>query len=160
MYEYDMNCLCTAYHCGGLMAIYAAIQQAAMPNVKAGIMERYYSSAMQTPALVLGQLSRRSIYHLEKIEKKWLADRYREKLQQVSVVLGKSLSHEASAQVASADQGFYFATGSSVAQGMSIPATLNLEQQSNFALGYYLMGAMLNKERQDRIAAKEKAAAN
>ena len=35
LYEYDMNCLCTAYHYGGLMAIYAAIQQAAMPNVKA-----------------------------------------------------------------------------------------------------------------------------
>lgn len=129
--EYNLSLSNAAYHCGGLMAVYAAIQRAAMPEVNTGIVERYYASAIQTPALVIGQLSSRSNHHLEKIENKWLADKYREKLQQISVALGTS-----------------------------IPATLNLEQQSYFALGYYQMGAKLNQEKNQNIAAaKERAAA-
>lgn len=129
--EYNLNLSNAAYHCGGLMAVYAAIQRAAMPEVNTGIVERYYASAIQMPALVIGQLSSRSNHHLEKIENKWLADKYREKLQQISVALGTS-----------------------------IPATLNLEQQSYFALGYYQMGAKLNQEKNQNIAAaRERAAA-
>ena len=131
MEEYNLSLSNAAYHCGGLMAVYAAIQRAAMPEVNTGIVERYYASAIQTPALVIGQLSSRSNHHLVKIENKWLADKYREKLQQISVALGTS-----------------------------IPATLNLEQQSYFALGYYQMGAKLNQEKNQNIAAaKERAAA-
>ena len=88
------------------------------------------SSAIQMPALVIGQLSSRSNHHLEKMENKWLANQYQEKLRQVSVALGTS-----------------------------IPATLNLEQQSYFALGYYQMGAKLSQEKKERSAAGEKAAA-
>ncbi len=129
--EYNLNLANAAYHCGGLMAIYAAIQQKAMPDVNTGIVERYYASAIQMPALVIGQLSSRCNHHLEKIENAWLADRYRENLQQVSVALGTS-----------------------------IPATLNLEQQSYFALGYYQMGAKLNRNKIERVAAaKAKAEA-
>jgi len=130
--NYNYNIANVAYHCGGLMAVYAAIQNAAMPDVNVGIVERYYASAIQMPALVIGQLSSRSNHHLEKIENKWLAGQYREKLQKVSVSVGAS-----------------------------IPATLNLEQQSYFALGYYQMGAELNREKKERsAAAKEKAEAN
>ena len=65
------------------------------------------------------------------MENKWLADRYRENLQEVSVALGRH-----------------------------IPATLNLEQQSYFALGYYQMGAKLNQERNRNVAAaREKTGA-
>lgn len=129
--EYNLNLSNAAYHCGGLMAVYAAIQRTAMPDVNTGIVERYYASAIQMPALVIGQLSSRSNHHLEKIENGWLADKYREKLQQVSTALGTS-----------------------------IPATLNLEQQSYFALGYYQMGAKLNQEKIQNIAvAKERAEA-
>lgn len=129
--EYNLNLSNPAYHCGGMMAIYAAIQQTAMPDVNTGIVERYYASAIQMPALVIGQLSSRSNHHLEKIENKWLAAQYREKLQQIAVALGAS-----------------------------IPPTLNLEQQSYFALGYYQMGAKLNQERiQNAAAARERAAA-
>mgnify|MGYP004651776397 CR=1 FL=1 len=127
--EYNFDLSSTAYHCGGLMAIYAAIQRAAMPDVNTGIVERYYASAIQMPALVIGQLSSRSNHHLEKMENTWLAEKYREKLQEVSVALGTD-----------------------------IPATLNLEQQSYFALGYYQMGALLNREKNERIAAKKAAA--
>ena len=131
MEEYNFNLSNAAYHCGGLMAVYAAIQKTAMPEVNTGIVERYYASAIQMPALVIGQLSSRSNHHLEKIENGWLADKYREKLQQFSTALGTS-----------------------------IPATLNLEQQSYFALGYYQMGAKLNQERNKNVAAaKERTAA-
>ena len=130
MEEYNFSLPSTAYHCGGLMAVYAAIQKAAMPDVNTGIVERYYASAIQMPALVIGQLSSRSNHHLEKMENKWLANQYQEKLRQVSVALGTS-----------------------------IPTTLNLEQQSYFALGYYQMGAKLSQEKKERSAAGEKAAA-
>ena len=129
--EYNLSFPNAAYHCGGLMAVYAAIQRTAMPDVNTGIVERYYASAIQMPALVIGQLSSRSNHHLEKIENKWLANQYREKLQQISVALGAS-----------------------------IPATLNLEQQSYFALGYCQMGAKLNREKNEHnAAAGEKAKA-
>ena len=62
------------------------------------------------------------------MENKWLANQYQEKLRQVSVALGTS-----------------------------IPATLNLEQQSYFALGYYQMGAKLNQDKNEHIAAKKAA---
>lgn len=128
---YNLHLRNAAYHCGGLMAVYAAIQRTAMPDVNTGIVERYYASAIQMPALVIGQLSSRSNHHLEKIENGWLADKYREKLQEISVALGTS-----------------------------IPATLNLEQQSYFALGYYQMGAKLNQERNRNVAAaREKTGA-
>ena len=131
MEEYNLNLSNPAYHCGGMMAVYAAIQRTAMPDVNTGIVERYYASAIQMPALVIGQLSSRSNHHLEKIENKWLAAQYREKLQQIAVAVGAS-----------------------------IPPTLNLEQQSYFALGYYQMGAKLNQERiQNSAAARERAAA-
>lgn len=121
MEEYNRNLANAAYHCGGLMAIYAAIQKTAMPNVNTDIVERYYASAIQMPALVIGQLSSRSNHHLEKIENKQVAEKYRERLQEIAVALGTS-----------------------------IPVTLNLEQQSYFALGYYQMGAKLNQEKTDK----------
>ncbi len=131
MEAYNLHLRNAAYHCGGLMAVYAAIQRTAMPDVNTGIVERYYASAIQMPARVIGQLSSRSNHPLEKIENGWLADKYREKLQEISVALGTS-----------------------------IPATLNLEQQSYFALGYYQMGAKLNQERNRNVAAaREKTGA-
>lgn len=57
-----------AYHCGALVAVYGAIQHYAMPDVNASLIDRYYASASQTPALVLGQLSRMSNYHIGKLE--------------------------------------------------------------------------------------------
>lgn len=128
MEEYNLSLSNAAYHCGGLMAVYAAIQQAAMPGINTSLVERYYASAIQTPALVIGQLSKQSNYYLEKMENKWLASRYREKLQEISMALGAS-----------------------------VPATLNLEQQSYFALGYYQMGARLNKEKKERLERRDVA---
>lgn len=66
--EYNANHPEPAYHCGALVAVYGAIQNTAMPEVNASLIDRYYASASQTPALVLGQLARMSNYHLAKLE--------------------------------------------------------------------------------------------
>lgn len=58
----------TAYHCGRLLAQYAAIQRFAEPNVKSGILTKYFYSCMQNPALVIGQIQGTSVHHLAKIK--------------------------------------------------------------------------------------------
>ena len=122
MSEYDSKHKSSAYHCGAAMAVHAAIQNVAMKNVNATIVQRYYSSASQMPALVLGQISRLSAYHLEKIENEWLRKQYEEYL-----------------------------NGAYCAIGNEIPATLTLEQQAYFALGYRQMCTKLQKDKNERI---------
>lgn len=73
---YNLEHPSPAYHCGGLMAVYAYIQQIAIKDVNAGVIQRYYPSASRTPAMVLGRLSCLCNYHLAKLEK----TRYFEKL--------------------------------------------------------------------------------
>ncbi len=109
---YNLEHPSPAYHCGGLMAVYAHIQQRAIEDVNAGVIQRYYASASRTPALVLSRLARLCNYHLAKLEKtKYLESRLAE---------------------------LY------VALGDEIPVTLNLEEQSYFALGYYQKWAELH----------------
>ena len=67
MNKYNLQHSEPAYHCGALMAVYAKLQSIAMPNVNAGIIQRYYASASRTPALVFAQLSRLANYHLDKL---------------------------------------------------------------------------------------------
>ena len=127
---YDNHYPNAAYHCGAIVAIYADIQRTAMPDVGAGIVQRYYASASRTPALVLGTLERLSKYHLDKIEKSWLVRKYEERLNEVYAFFGDD-----------ADCKF--------------PTTLNLEQQSYFALGYRQMSAQLVAERKEAAASKK-----
>lgn len=111
-----------AYHCGGMMAVLARLQEAAIPGVGAGIIQRYYAAASATPALVLGRLVRTSQFHLNKLsDKPGLMKWFENKLADIGCRIEKS-----------------------------IPPTLTLEQQSLFALGYYHQLADLkpNKENQ------------
>ena len=112
---YQAENMNVAYRCGAWVAVYASMQQFAMRDVKAGIVQRYYASACQTPALVLGQLSIRSVPHQDKIKGSYLK-MYQEMLDEVTCDIKE------------------------------IPAMLNLEQQSYFALGYRQMTAALNKK--------------
>lgn len=118
MKTYNLEHPSPAYHCGGLMAVYAHIQQRAIEGVNAGVIQRYYASASRTPALVLSRLARLCNYHLAKLEKtKYLESRLEE---------------------------LYCALGD------EIPVTLNLEEQSYFALGYYQKWAQLHMPRAKR----------
>lgn len=113
-----------AYHCGSLMAVYAAIQSEAMPEVNVSVVQRYYASCIQAPKLVLGQLSKLNVHHLAKL-KDAAAKAWRIRLGEVNTAIGDV-----------------------------IPTTLNLEKQSYFALGYYQMLAHIRQERLARHAEK------
>jgi CRISPR-associated protein Csd1 len=96
-----------AYQCGRLMAVLAKLQKSALGDVGAGIVQRYYAAASSTPALVLGRLTRTSQAHLHKLEA-GLASWY-ENI--IAGIWGQIKD--------------------------SVPATLTLEEQTLFALGYY-----------------------
>jgi CRISPR-associated protein Csd1 len=96
-----------AYHCGRLMAVLAALQRAALGDVGAGIVQRYFAAASSTPALVLGRLTNLSQHHLAKLEP-GLTWWYQQKL----AGIWSRIRDE-------------------------VPATLTAEQQTLFALGYY-----------------------
>lgn len=104
----------TAYHAGRMMAIFAAIQTKALGDVGAGVIQRYYASASTSPALVIGKLSTLSQHHLSKIESKGLVNYYTKLLAEISEKIG------------------YY-----------LPTALSLEEQSQFALGYYQQTAQL-----------------
>lgn len=130
MPSYDPNFPNAAYHCGALVAIYADLQRTAMPDVNAGIVQRYYASASRTPTLVLGQLERLSKYHLAKLGSRYLAQIYENRLNEAYT--------------------FFRAEGAD-----QLPAALNLEQQSYFALGYRQMSARLVADRKEAAARKK-----
>ena len=90
------------------MAVLAEIQQAALGNVGASVIQRYYAAASTTPALVLGRLVRTSNFHLDKIE-------YRKKRSGLTDVF----------------------TGIWGRLKDEVPRVLDLEAQSLFALGFY-----------------------
>ena len=112
-----------AYHCGALVAVYGEIQRLAMGDVNASLIDRYYASAIQTPALVLGQLSKLSNYHIGKLSN-WQKKDYAELRDQVACAIGDN-----------------------------VPTVLSPELQSYFALGYYQMCAKIAKDRRIRAAA-------
>ncbi len=99
-----------AYQCGRLMAVLGRLQTSALGDVGAGVIQRYYAAASTTPALVFGRLVRGAQPHLSKVGDKapGLKVWYE---RQISEICGKI--------------------------GTSMPATLTLEEQSLFALGYY-----------------------
>jgi CRISPR-associated protein Csd1 len=103
-----------AYHAGRLMAVLAVLQNRALGDVGAGVVQRYYAAASTTPALVLGRLIRGAQYHLDKLEKKGSVVWFEKSLGEIMTRLGDSL-----------------------------PATLTLEEQSLFALGYYQQRAAI-----------------
>ncbi len=109
-----------AYHCGRLMAVLADLQRRALGDVGAGIIQRYYTSASATPALVLGKLTSISQHHLNKIESGGLKHWYESKIAEIWSRIKDT-----------------------------VPGTLTLEEQSLFALGYYQQIADLRTRKVD-----------
>lgn len=96
-----------AYHCGRLLAVLSRLQKAALGDVGAGVVQRFYVSASQTPGLILGRLVANARNHLGKLDG-GLAFWFEE---QIASVMGRL--------------------------GDGAPRTLDLEGQGLFALGYY-----------------------
>lgn len=109
-----------AYHCGRLLAVLANLQRAALGDVGAGVVQRYYAAASQTPGLILGRLASNARNHLGKLEG-GLAYWYET---QIAGVMGKL--------------------------GDRAPRILDLEGQGLFALGYYQQLAHLRAGSKDK----------
>ena len=108
--------IAVAYQCGRLMAVFAAVQASALgSDLGTGVLERYYATASTSPNLVLGKLSRLSQYHLAKIGDRKLVTRYERMLSDIACHIPSG----------------------------SIPSNLTLEQQTEFALGYYQQHAAI-----------------
>lgn len=105
--SYNPNHTAPAYHCGGLLALLGNLQRAALGDVGAGVVQRFYAAASQTPGLILGRLAANARNHLAKLEP-GLAWWYEERIAEI-------MSH----------------------LGDAAPRTLDLEGQGLFALGYY-----------------------
>ncbi len=108
-----------AYHCGRLLAILAKLQQTALGDVGAGVVQRFYAAASTAPGLTFGRLVGNSRNHLGKLEG-GLSYWYEQQIAEVMKQLG--------------DQ---------------FPRTLNLEGQGLFALGYYQQLAALRPPKKD-----------
>lgn len=102
-----------AYHCGRLLAVFSNLQRAALGDVGAGVVQRYYAAASQTPGLILGRLTSNARNHLGKLEG-GLAWWYENQIADV-------MSH----------------------LGDGAPRILDLNGQGLFALGYYQQLAAL-----------------
>jgi len=114
-----------AYNCGRLLAELEELQRAAIPGVKATIVDRYYGSASSAPASVFGTLMRSSNAHLGKVRKErpGVGAAIQDRIGEIATNIGSDF-----------------------------PTTLNLRDQAAFALGYYHQRA---QNRADARAARE-----
>jgi CRISPR-associated protein Csd1 len=100
----------TAFQCGRLLSVLENAQLSAIPGIKATLVDRFYGAASSTPATAFPPLLRTLQNHLGKLErdKRGAYVRLQEELEEI---MGRI--------------------------GAQFPRTLTLQQQGEFALGYY-----------------------
>lgn len=125
-----------AYHCGRLLAVYDSLQRAALGDVGAGVVQRFYGGALTNPSGVFGQLSRMAQTYLGKLDG-GLAYIYTERIAEIHNGIRRNGDKPA-----------------------MYPSALDLDGQAFFALGFWHQTATINKERADAIAAKKAKQAN
>lgn len=108
------------YRLGRLFATFEKLQEDTQPGINATIKDRYYGAASSTPCTVFPQLFKLKNHHLAKL-----------------VNVGQKVNYE---------KLIGEITSGIPADGM--PAHLNLDDQSRFAIGYY-------HQRQEFFKAKE-----
>jgi CRISPR-associated protein Csd1 len=118
------------YHCGRLLAVYDSLQRAALGDVGAGVVQRYYGGALTNPSGVFGQLSRMAQTHLSKLEG-GLTNIYENRIAEIHNGIRREGTRPA-----------------------SYPCALNLDDQALFALGFWHQIAATNKEKAEAAAAK------
>jgi len=114
-----------AYHCGRLLAIFSNLQYAALGDVGASVVQRFYAAASQTPGLIIGRLTSNARNHLGKLEG-GLAHWYEN---QIADVMGRL--------------------------GDGAPRILDLNGQGLFALGYYQQLAALREGKKTNDTTKQ-----
>ena len=116
------------YLCGRLLAALQNVQQAAMPQVKATITDRYFGAASSTPGLVFPRLLRGAGPHLDTLRKKADGEDTWADLDVERILAGLP----------------------------AFPRTLPLEAQGRFCLGFYHQRAHMRARK--RAAGERKAA--
>lgn len=116
-----------AYQCGRLLAVLAGLQRAALGDVGAGVVQRFYAATSQSPGLLIGRLVANARNHLGKLDG-GLAWWYEERIAEIMGQLGDGA-----------------------------PRTLNLEGQGLFALGYYQQIASMRAGNKGRSAGDQEA---
>ena len=118
------------YRLGRLFAVLEKIQEAANPGINATIRDKFYASASSTPAAVFGTLMRLAGNHLSKLGKEkpgWKVN--------LEKLIGEiTYKDESSIGIA------------------KFPAHLKLDDQGQFAIGYYHQRQdffVSHKERED-----------
>jgi CRISPR-associated protein Csd1 len=114
----DRNESNQAYRLGRLFAVLEAAQKAALGNINATILNRFYASASATPAMVFPMLIRNSKNHLADLRRGRAADWVRN-----AAGTGYWLDNEMAAIL----DGF----------GSGFPSALAIQDQGRFAIGYY-----------------------
>ncbi len=121
-----------AYVCGRLLAVIESIQREALGDVNATVTDRFYGTASSAPASVFSRLLRGAQDHLSRLRK----DR----------------------------PGTYFALDTRLQEIMkrlnTFPATLDLQEQGMFALGFYHQKAADRKAAKERSEARKQNEAN
>jgi CRISPR-associated protein Csd1 len=120
-----------AYLCGRLLAVLEEAQAAALPGIKAGIVDRFYGTASSAPASVFGRLLRGAQAHLGKLQR----DR-------------PSAYRAIQRRLEEAQSGL-----------TAFPRTLTLEEQGLFALGYYHQRAYDRAQAKDAAERRKAEAA-
>lgn len=117
---FDMSAPTPAYRCGEWLSVLADLQYSAQGKLNSTLTDRFYGSASTSPATVFPTLIRGSQAHLAKLRKQnsWLAFNYENKIGAIAEDLGNSF-----------------------------PRTLNLQQQGEFAIGYYRTQAQSRAEK-------------
>ena len=105
----DLENLETAHMAGRIFAVLESIQRAALGELNAPLRDRFYSAASTTPASTFGRLIKMSQNHLGKL---------RGEKPGLGVDLDKQL-------------------GKLFASIREFPTTFSLEEQGQFAIGYY-----------------------
>ena len=119
----DKNNMNTAYRLGRLLAVLQKLQEEANPGLNATLMDRFYSSMSSTPAAVLPTLLRLKNHHLSKVH------------------VGRKIIFEQ----------LLTEIFSGVEQG-GVPKHMSLEEQGDFAIGYYHQREDLFRGKADRAA--------
>jgi CRISPR-associated protein Csd1 len=97
-----------AYHCGRLLAVLERIQRAALGDINATVVDRYYGAACSSPGSILGNLVNDAQSHLGKLRKDHKDFHHQLRLEEVLSAIGEEF-----------------------------PKTLSLPRQGLFALGFY-----------------------
>jgi len=125
------------YILGQLMAVLERTQQAALDNVNASVVDRYFGAASATPKTVFVRLMKNARHHVRKA-------RENEKGGGMAFLLDRMIDELASRFIPKTDRTFPAPN--------SFPSFLDLDQQGLFVLGYHHMRKWLWMTTDEHIA--------